>query len=140
MGAHSMEPQTITTLRVHEWIAGAGGDTVEIRELGGVWQGGGVAYEGTPRFVQGEEVVLFLERRPEAPHDLRTLGMVQGKFIVRHGVGGVPSTVRRDLSGIAFASWSNGRQTIGPPGQQPVMQLDMFLDYVRRLRVDGGGR
>jgi len=140
LSANSMEPQTITTLRVHEWIAGAGADTVEVRELGGVWQGGGLRFDGTPGFARGEEVVLFLERRPDAPHDLRTLGMVQGKFIVRHGVGGVTSTVHRDLPGIAFASWSSGRQVISAPGQQPVMQLDTFLDYVRRLRAEGGGR
>lgn len=137
---NSMEPETLTSFRVIEWIAGAGGETVRIRELGGVWQGGGLRYEGTPRYHLGEEVVLFLERRSDAPHDLRTLGMVQGKFIVTHGLGGVPSTVRRDRRGIGFARWADGRQTVEAPGDELVMQLDMFLDHVRWVRAEGGGQ
>ena len=135
--ADSMVPETLTTIRVREWLAGPGGETVELRELGGVHQGGGLRYEGTPRYRVGEEVVVFLERRPEAPHDLRTLGMVQGKFMVRHGVPGVPSSVRRDLEGIAFARWADGRQTVSPPGHEPAMELGTFLDHVRRLRAEG---
>lgn len=135
----SMEPQTITTVRVHEWIAGAGGETVELRELGGTWQGGGLRFEGTPTYQVGEEVVLFLARRPEAPHDLRTLGMVQGKFIVRHGVPGVPTVVARDLEGVAFASWASGRQVVTAPGRDPSMELGAFLDFVRATRADATG-
>lgn len=135
----SMAPETLTTLRVHEWIAGPGGDTVELRELGGVYQGGGLRYDGTPTYAVGEEVVLFLERRADAPHDLRTFGMVQGKFIVRHGLGGVPSTVRRDLDGIAFVRWANGRQVVSHPNDAPVMRLDAFLGYVRQARAELGG-
>lgn len=135
----SMRPDTLTTFRVHEWVAGPGGDTVQIREIGGVYQGGGLRIDGTPTYGLGEEVVLFLERRPEAPYDLRTLGMVQGKFIVRHGLGDVPTTVHRDLSGIAFARWTEGRQTVNHPGEQPAMRLDAFLDCVRQARADLAG-
>ncbi|MCZ7687116.1 MAG: hypothetical protein M5U28_53580 [Sandaracinaceae bacterium] len=130
----ALEPQTVTTLRVHEWIAGPGGETVELRELGGTWQGGGVRYDGTPEYRPGEEVVVFLERRPEAPHDLRTLAMVQGKFLVRHGVPGVPARVHRDLTGISFARWADGRQTVEAPGDAPAMELSAFLGYVRDVR------
>jgi hypothetical protein len=133
-----MQPHTITTIEVDEWLAGEGGETVQIRELGGEWQGGGVHYEGTPRYQVGEEVVVFLERRDEAPRDLRTFAMVQGKFVVRPGVPGVADTVSRDLSGIAFARWANGHQTVSAPGRQPAMELDAFLDHVRRVR--GGAR
>lgn len=130
----ALEPQTLTTIRVHEWIAGSGGETVTLRELGGTWQGGGVRYDGTPEYAPGEEVVVFLERRPFAPYDLRTLEMVQGKFIVRHGVPGVPAQVLRDLSGVAFVRWAEGRQTIERPGEPPVMELAAFLEYVRYVR------
>lgn len=135
----SMVPQTITRLRVHEWIAGPGGETVELRELGGVWQGGGLHYEGTPRYRPGEEVIVFLERRPEAPHDLRTLGMAQGKFMVRHGVPGVPSSVLRDLEGIAFARWTEGQQTVSAPGREPAIELAVFLDHLRATRAAARG-
>lgn len=134
----ALEPQTITTIRVHEWLAGSGGERVELRELGGVWQGGGVRFDGTPEYHAGEEVVVFLERRREEPRDLRTLAMVQGKFEVRHGAPGVPSCVQRDLSGIAFARWADGRQTVNEPGDDPAMELQTFLDFVRRARRDTG--
>lgn len=134
MRENALEPQTLTTLEVIEWIAGPGGQTVQLRELGGVWQGGGVRYEGTPEYAVGDEVVVFLERRPEAPHDLRTLALAQGKFTVRHGVPGVPSSVSRDLSGIAFARWADGRQTVSEPGQEAAVELGVFLDFVRRAR------
>lgn len=130
-----LEPQTVTTIEVHEWLGGTpAGTTVQLRELGGVWQGGGLHFEGTPEYHVGDEVVVFLERRPEAPHDLRTFAMVQGQFLVQHGVPGVPSSVRRDLSGIAFARWAEGRQVVSAPGQEPAMELGTFLDFVRRVR------
>lgn len=132
----ALEPQTITTIRVREWIAGGGGEVVELRELGGVWQGGGVRFDGTPEYRAGEEVVVFLERRRDAARDLRTLAMVQGKFEVRHGAPGVPSCVLRDLSGIAFARWADGQQTVSEPGEDPAMELETFLDFVRRVRRD----
>jgi hypothetical protein len=132
----ALEPQTITTIRVREWIAGGGGDEVELRELGGVWQGGGVRFDGTPEYRAGEEVVVFLERRRDEARDLRTLAMVQGKFEVRHGAPGVPSCVLRDLSGIAFARWADGQQTVSEPGEDPAMELETFLDFVRRVRSD----
>jgi hypothetical protein len=132
----TLEPQTITTIRVREWIAGQGGETVTLRELGGVWQGGVLRYEGTPEYRVGEEVVVFLARRPEAPNDLRTLGMVQGKFLVRHGVPGVSASVHRDLEGIAFYQWANGQQVVQAPGADPAMELQHFLAYVRQFRSE----
>jgi hypothetical protein len=130
----AIEPQTTTTLRVTEWIAGEGGETVVLRELGGTWQGGTVRYDGTPTYRVGDEVVVFLERRLEAPHDLRTFAMVQGRFTIRHGVPGVPASVSRDLEGISFARWSEGRQTVSAPGAEPAMELETFLEHVRRVR------
>jgi hypothetical protein len=130
----ALEPQTFTTIRVAEWLAGVGGDRVELRELGGTWQGGGLRYDGTPEYAVGEEVVVFLERRPEAPHDLRTFAMVQGKFTVRPGVPGVPDSVSRDLSGVAFARWADGQQTVRAAPAEPAMALETFLDHVRRVR------
>lgn len=134
VGEPGIRPETITTIRVAEWLAGEGGETVRLRELGGTWQGGGLRYDGTPEYHVGEEVVVFLERRPDAPHDLRTLAMVQGKFMVRRGAPGVPDSVSRDLSGIAFARWIDGRQTVAQATAEPAMELATFLDFVRRVR------
>jgi hypothetical protein len=134
MDRGGFDPETITVIRVSEWIGSGSGETVQIRELGGVWQGGGRRYDGTPTYTVGEDVIVFLERRPEPPNDLRTLAMVQGKFIVSHGAPGVPSSVARDLAGIAFMQFANGRQTILAPRREPAMELSTFLEFVRRTR------
>jgi hypothetical protein len=114
---------------------GAGGDTVTIREWRRV-AGRRPALRGHARYRVGEEVIVFLERRPEQPRDLRTMAMVQGKFVVRHGVPGVPASVARDLEGIAFYRWIDGQQRISAPGRDPAMELGIFLEHVRRVRRD----
>lgn len=126
-----MEPYTYTTIRVGEWLAGSGGQTVVIRELGGTFRGITQETVGVPRYALGDEVVVFLERRDDG--SLRTMAMAQGKFLVRRGVG-TESTVTRDLDGVAFLRWADGRQTISHPGRPASMQLEAFLDYVRQTR------
>ncbi len=128
----AMEPHTLSTLRVRRWLKGEGGDRVTLRELGGEWQGGGMRIDGTPRYEPGEEVIVFLERSPEDPSHFRTYGMVQGKFIVLHGVPGVPSMVRRDLDSIAFARWAGGQMTVEAAQSGPAMELEGFLDLIAR--------
>lgn len=134
------EPWTVSRLRVRSWLKnGDAAPTVSVRELGGVWNGGGRWIDGTPTYTRGEEVVVFLRR---VDNGWRTFGMVQGKFIVRHGVPGVPDSIRRDTSGIAFARWSSAGMTVQPGGQDPAMELETFLDYVRMVldRTSGGAR
>jgi len=134
------EPYTVTTLRVRTWFKGAGAERIVIREQGGEWQGGGRWIDGTPWYRPGEEVVVFLRRDPERPDYYRTYGMVQGKFVVRQGVGGVPTTVRRDLGSIAFAHWTDGEMTVQQAGPEPAMQFDALEDRILRVLSLGGGR
>jgi hypothetical protein len=123
------DPWTVSRLRVLRWLKnGDGAPTVSIRELGAVWQGGGRWIDGTPTYDRGEEVIVFLRR---VDNGWRTFAMVQGKFVVRHGVPGVPDSVRRDTSGIAFARWAQGEMVVTPGGQEPAMELETFVDYVR---------
>lgn len=127
----AMEPQTLSELRVQRWLKGTGPETVTVRELGGEWQGGGLRIDGYPRYAPGEEVIVFLERHPEHPSDYRTYQMVQGKFVVIPGVPGVPTTVRRDLDGVAFARWAEGGEmAVGRFNGPVVMQLDGFVDLI----------
>ena len=128
-----VEPHTLTTLAVGEWIVGPGGATVVIDELGGEVQGRGLAVAGVPVYHRGEEVVVFLER---APTGLRTYAMAQCRFEIRRGIGGVPDHVFRDLSEVAFASWSGGRMRVGEGSEVPV-SLGIFLEYVRRIASYG---
>lgn len=122
------DPHTLTTVRVTEWIVGPGGRDVVVEELGGEVAGQGLAIAGTAEYEVGQEVVLFLER---AGSRLRTFGMALGRFEIRRGVG-TPDTVLRDLEGVAFARWRNGRMEVSERGEPPV-PLDQFLAYVRQL-------
>lgn len=135
----SLEPHTFTTLRVTRWLKGEGGPTVEIDELGGVFQGGGRVIDGTPEYAVGEEVVVFLERRPDRP-GYRTYAMVQGKFSVQRGAPGVPSFVRRDLEAVGFARWTGGQMQVVAGREQPAMQLEPFFDLIRDVSAYGGAR
>ncbi|MCA9608932.1 MAG: hypothetical protein KC619_25190 [Myxococcales bacterium] len=122
-------PHTLTQIRVAEWIAGSGGATVVVDELGGEIQGQGLAIAGTPVYRAGEEVIVFLER---ADGRLRTYAMAQGRFEIRRGIGGVPDYVTRDLSDVAFVRWSAGGMTVGHGNDVPVA-LETFVDHVRRI-------
>lgn len=56
----------------------AGVQTITVRTLGGEVDGVGLYVSGAPRFVNGEETLLFLERHPVK--DWRVVGLNQGKF------------------------------------------------------------
>jgi hypothetical protein len=123
------EPWTITTLRVTHWLKGQGGATLRIAELGAVWPGGGHWIDGTPRYVPGDEVVVLL--RDDGEGHLRTLNMVLGRFEVRRGVPGVPTTLHRDLGGVGLASWAGGRMQIEHRAHEPAILYDDFVALVR---------
>jgi len=131
-----LEPYTSSELRISDWIAGAGGERLVIRERGGEWQGGGHWIDGTPQYRVGEEVVVFL-RRDAAEGSYRTYAMAQGKFIVLRGVPGTSGQVRRDLEGMSFASWGDRGMQLSE-GAAPTMALDTFLARIRAVRQHFG--
>lgn len=128
-----MVPHTFTTIEVTEWLAGEGGETVQLRELGGTFHGVTHHIAGTPSYAIGDEVVVFLERREDGRRDLRTFAMAQGKFVVQHQLEG-PPMIARDLEGVSFYRWGQGQQDVVEPGPQARMPLDAFLGYVRQVR------
>lgn len=126
----TLEPWTVTTLRVESWLAGrpaGAADRVGIHERGGEWQGGGMRIAGTPDYRVGERVVVFLWRDPLGR--LRTYGMVQGRYVVRAGVD-VPTTVERDLHEVGFAQWSNGTMAVTHLDDVPIT-LDQLVGRIR---------
>jgi hypothetical protein len=131
------EPLTISTIRVHDWVKGNGGDLVRVSEIGGVLPHGGFTIAGTPRYHVREEVVVFLRR---VGSEYRTYAMEQGHFTIRRGVPGVPDTVERDLSALGIASFGHGTMQVDH-GERASMRLDDFLSYVRatleQVRTDG---
>ncbi|RLB54420.1 MAG: hypothetical protein DRJ42_09200 [Deltaproteobacteria bacterium] len=140
MDDEGAEPHTLTTIRVIESLKGDLGSTVIVRERGGETQGRGMWIAGTPRYAVGEEVVVFLERWTTRPNALRTFGMIQGKFRVRHTLGGGPASVERDLDGVGFAQWADdGTMSVEHREAGPAAALDTFLAFVEGV-VHGGGR
>lgn len=121
------EPQTVSTIRVREWLKGQGGDVVRVSEIGGRLPHAGVFIAGTPRYQAEDEVVLFLRRMGD---EYRTYAMEQGHFTIRRGVPGVPDTVERDLRSLGIASFGNGAMQLEHGGRAS-MRLDDFLAYIR---------
>jgi hypothetical protein len=71
---------TRTEFLVIDGPKGQPGKTVAVTEPGGIMNGRGVIYPGTPQFKPDQEVVLFLYR---APGDrLRVTGLLQGVYLV----------------------------------------------------------
>lgn len=149
---HGMDPATVSTIEVREWLKGAGGANVVIRELGGLigpsGQGGGMRIDGTPMYAPGEEVLVFLAPDPDDATYFRTYAMAQGKFVVLRGVGGAPDVVARDTATVSFARWSRGRMTLHHGGRE-VLPLDTFAELVRGVStyypspggvIEGGAR
>lgn len=125
------EPHTFTTLRVDEWLVGAGSTTLTIEEIGGTLGNETTRIDGVPEFTPNDEVVLFIEQRSNG--SLRTLAMAQGHFVVRRGVGQTPDSVVRDLDGIAFAHFSAGGMSVGHAHDEPAIELSVFLDTLRAM-------
>ena len=140
----SLDPMTVTRIRVREWHKGgclpasaatacARPDHVIVRELGGAFTAGdeshGMRIDGVPTYRPREEVVLFLEPDPRGGDAYRTFGMVQGKFLVRHGVPGAPSVVERDARSVGLARWTDGHMTITHGGAE-AMRLEEFVAVI----------
>lgn len=128
-------PHTVTRLEVIEWLSGTGGSQITIDEIGGSHPAGELVITGTPVYRTGDEVVVFL-RSTDVGY--RTMGMIQGQFVVRHGVPGTPDTVVRDTRDIGLATWEGGPMSVTEGGRES-MALDAFLTWIRdaaaQLRV-----
>ncbi len=128
------EPHSIAELRVDDLLKGHCGDVLEIDEIGGETATSGSWIDGTPRYGRGDEVIVFLRHLPNG--SFRTVGMAQGRFDVTHTITSVPggtTTVRRDTSSLAFASWSNGQMIVQDGGVGPAVDYAEFLGFVRSV-------
>ena len=67
-------------LSVSDTLKGSAGSTVTLSEPGGIVGDKGMNIAGAVSYVQGEKVVVFLQRMPNGY--LRTVGWSQGKFRV----------------------------------------------------------
>lgn len=105
-------------------IKGAVEGPVVVETPGGTMGGIGQRVAGSARFVEGEQVIVFLTRLAEDRYRVR--GMAQGKLTVVPGIGG--GRVVRDLSGLSL---------VGDGGEPRAAGVDEMPldDFVRDLAV-----
>src|SRR5438270_2657247 len=118
--------ETVTELRVEEAIKGpvAAGETIRVIELGGMVGGIGYVVAGSPKYAEGQRVLLFLETNDRG--EWVSKNMAIGKFDHAEDVRGRRLLVR-DSSEIV------GWETDGDVHREPVRMEDGFLDFVRAI-------
>ena len=118
---------TRVTLGVEQYLKGHGPDEVVVRIAGGAL--GDLEYRvlGAPRFEPGEEVVVFLEARPDAAG---VIGMTQGKLRVVTDEAG-EKWVERDLTSVALTG-RDGRTPAhaSRPARMRLSELRAIVDRV----------
>jgi hypothetical protein len=116
--------ETVTELSVDEAIKGpvAAGDTIHVTELGGMVGDIGYVVAGSPRYANGERVLLFLETNGRGEWVAKN--MVVGKFERAEDVRGRRLLVREAGE---IAGWEED----GTTHREPVRLEDAFLDFVR---------
>lgn len=122
---------TLTPLVPERVVKGAADGSITVETFGGTQGVVGQKVAGTARFVDGEQVVVFLTRL-ESGH-FRVRGMAQGKLTVVPGVAG--GRAIRDLGGLRLVGADGA--TDGHDGQ--TVPLDVFLrDLAVRVVRDRG--
>jgi hypothetical protein len=89
---------THSELVLQEGLKGRPGNLIRVSEPGGVVGEVGQSVEGMPRFIPGEEVVVFLYRTPQGLWRVRGLG--QGKFTVLSNPTNSEQVVRSNMAGL----------------------------------------
>ncbi|HYM60929.1 MAG TPA: M57 family metalloprotease, partial [Thermoanaerobaculia bacterium] len=122
--------ETVTEMRVDEAINGpvAAGDVIRVVELGGVVGHTGWAVAGSPRYAEGEQVLVMLETNDRG--DWVAKNMVVGVFRFARDSGG-RSLLLREAGEIA------GWDLDGTPHREPVREADGFLCFVREVARGG---
>ncbi len=113
---------TDVTVEVGESLKGAPGETVVIRQPGGQVGDIGQRVDGVASFKKGEEVVLFLEKRPDRSFMLS--GMAQGKFRVERSWDGKEIlAVPEPKGGARTVDPITGKDVDIQPRSLPLVQL-----------------
>src|SRR4051812_5258846 len=116
--------ETVTELRVEEAIKGpvAPGETIRVTELGGMVGDIGYVVAGSPKYVEGQRVLLFLETNDRG--EWVSKNMAVGKFEHAEDVRGRALLVRESSEIVGWESDGNVHR-------EPVRLEGAFLDFVR---------
>jgi hypothetical protein len=123
---------TWTTLRVDEYVKGAGPGALTLRQFGGEVDGIVTEVPGDAHVLPGERAVLFL-RRGDGVVFLTALA--QAAYLVKEQ-GGI-AYAERDLSGLSFARWEGDAMKTAAPAREAREPLD---ELVRSVRSFARGR
>jgi hypothetical protein len=116
--------ETVTELRVDEAIKGpvGAGETIRVTELGGMVGDVGYVVAGSPKYAEGQRVLLFLETNDRGEWVAKNMAV--GKFEHVEDVRGRRLLVR---DGGEIVGW----ETDGEVHREPVRMEDDFLNFVR---------
>jgi hypothetical protein len=116
--------ETVTELRVEEAIKGpiAAGETIRVTELGGMVGNIGYVVAGSPKYAEGERVLLFLETNDRGEWVAKNMAV--GKFERAEDLRGRRLLLR---DGAEIVGWESD----GAVHREPVRSEDGFLDFVR---------
>lgn len=130
--------QTRVRLRVAERLKGSlEGDTVDIVLPGGSLGELATRVPGTPRFTVGEEVVVFLEKRP---HGFVVCGQEQGRFDIRRDTAAAaPQAVRKYSRGLSLVRPSDRSADPVAP-KDDTRALATLRDTVRKAVLRHGAK
>jgi hypothetical protein len=122
--------ETVTELRVEEAIKGpiVAGESIRVTELGGMVGDIGYVVAGSPKYAEGERVLLFLETNDRGEWVAKNMAV--GKFEYADDVRGRRLLVR---DGTEIVGW----ETDGEVHREPVRLEDAFLKFVRAT-ANGG--
>jgi len=110
--------ESVARFEVLEAVKGNPGKEIEVRQLGGSLDGTDAIVPGAPLSEEGDEVVLFLERRDDG--NLRVVGVALGYLPVVQATAGPPVVRVSPHLGESFESGG-------------LRRVDDFLGRVRRL-------
>jgi hypothetical protein len=116
--------ETVTELRVEEAIKGpvVAGESIRVTELGGMVGDIGYVVAGSPKYAEGERVLLFLETNDRGEWVAKNMAI--GKFEPAEDVRGRRLLVRDETE---IVGW----ETDGQVHREPVRLEDAFLTFVR---------
>jgi hypothetical protein len=127
---------TFTTFAVVETWKGQAGDKLTVRLPGGRVGHLISKVDGAPRFVAGEEMILFLQ--PTASGDYGVVSWAQGTFRVRAASGAAEERVTQDTAGMTL--YDPVKRTF-EPGTVRNMALSEFRQrFVRAVERNREGR
>ncbi len=121
---------TYTTFAVRDALKGNVAAVHEIKQIGGTLDGGdsGMIVHGVPRFVVGQEYVVFLAGVSSLGFS-SPVGLTQGKFAVQDGPAGKSIATGADFRELTARMPQVGMPAGGAPVRQ--LRLEAFKDMAR---------